>query len=380
LTALDDYRAELQRALEAQEAAGLRRRLLEPAGIDLVSNDYLGLATHPAVIGRMQEALAKVGAGSGGSRLLRGHHRCFTQIEDRLAAFCGTEAALLFSSGYSANVGLLQGLVTADDLVLSDERNHASLIDGLRLAGARKAIYAHQDMGQVDRILRGPRPRRTFILTESVFSMDGDVTPLAELAELADRHGALLLVDEAHATGLYGPRGSGRIEETGTRDRVLASLHTGGKSLGTGGAWIACSAVVRDTLLHRARSFLFSTAPLPVLCEGLAAGLDTLSAEPYRREGVHRKAALLRQALRDSGWPVGADASPIVPLVVGGNEAAVALQQGLAAAGFDARAVRPPTVPPGTSRLRFTVRYPVADDDLVRLVGEVARLHPPPPA
>jgi 8-amino-7-oxononanoate synthase len=378
LTSLDDYRADLQRDLDAQAAAGLRRRLVLPAGIDFVSNDYLGLATHPIVIGRMQEALGRVGAGSGGSRLLRGHHACFEEIEGRLAAFCGTESALLFSSGYSANVGLMQSLLGPEDLVLSDERNHASLIDGVRLCGARKAIFAHQDLEQVERILRGPRPRRTFIVTESVFSMDGDLTPLPALAELADRYGALLIVDEAHATGLYGERGSGRVEETGVRERVLASLHTGGKSLGTGGAWIAAAGVVRDTLLQRARSFLFSTAPLPVLCEGLAAALDVLPAEPHRRDGVHHKSALLRQALRRAGWFVGEDRSPIVPLIVGTNEAAVALQEGLAAAGFDARAVRPPTVPRGTSRLRFTVRYPVADEDVARLAAAVVRLHPAP--
>jgi 8-amino-7-oxononanoate synthase len=210
--------------------------------------------------------------------------------------------------------------------------------------------------------------------------MDGDLTPLPALAELADRYGALLIVDEAHATGLYGERGSGRVEETGVRERVLASLHTGGKSLGTGGAWIAAAAVVRDTLLQRARSFLFSTAPLPVLCEGLAAALDVLPAEPERRSGVFHKSALLRQALRRAGWFIGEDGSPIVPLIVGTNEAAIALQEGLAAAGFDARAVRPPTVPRGTSRLRFTVRYPVADDDIARLAAEVVRLHPAPTA
>lgn len=380
MTPLDDYRAELQRDLEAQAAAGLRRSLVEPAGIDFVSNDYLGLATHPTVVGRMQEGLARLGAGSGGSRLLRGHHRCFTDVEERLAAFCGSEAALLFSSGYAANVGMLQALVRADDLVLSDERNHASLIDGLRLAGARKALYAHQDLAQVERILRGPRPRRTFILTESLFSMDGDLTPLPELADLAERHGALLIVDEAHATGLYGQRGSGRVEETGTRDRVLASLHTGGKSLGTGGAWVAGAAVVRDTLLHRARSFLFSTAPLPVLCEGLSAALDVLPAEPERRLGVHRRSMLLREALRAGGFAVAGDRSPIVPLIIGTNEAAVALQLGLAEAGFDARAVRPPTVPPGSARLRLTVRYPVAEDDFARLAAEIVRLRPSLPS
>ena len=377
MSGLDDYRTELRRRLEAQAEAGLKRELALPAGIDFVSNDYLGLATHPTVVEGMREALARVGAGSGGSRLLRGHQGCFEDVEETLAAFSGTEAALLFASGYSANVGLLQALIAPEDLVLSDERNHASLIDGLRLCGARKAIYAHQDMNQVERILRGPRPRRTFIVTESVFSMDGDLTPLPELADLAERYGALLIVDEAHATGLYGPRGSGRVEETGTRDRVLLTMHTGGKALGTFGAWVAGPAELRDTLVNHARSFMFSTAPLPVLCGGLEAALGVLASEPERRDGVHRKAALLRDALRDAGWPVDGARSPIVPLIVGGNEAAVALQQGLAAAGFDARAVRPPTVPPGTARLRLTVRYPVADGDFTRLVQEVVRLRSP---
>jgi 8-amino-7-oxononanoate synthase len=378
VSALDDYRAELCRDLEALDAAGLRRSLVDPCGIDLVSNDYLGFATHPAILERMRDALAAVGAGSGGSRLLRGNQRAFTDLEERLAAFCGTEAALLFSSGYSANVGALQGLLGRDDLVLSDERNHASLIDGLRLCGARKTIYPHQDLTAIERILRGPRPRRTFIVTESVFSMDGDLTPLSELAELAERYGALLIVDEAHATGLYGRQGSGRVEETGTRDRVLLTVHTGGKALGTGGAWIAASRVVGDVLLQRARSFMFSTAPLPVLTAGLDAGLDQLAQEPQRRDEVHRKSALLRAALRGIGWPVSDDRSPIVPVVVGENEAAVALQHGLAQDGFDARAVRPPTVAVGSARLRLTVRHPVADADLQRLAQAVARWLPAP--
>jgi 8-amino-7-oxononanoate synthase len=231
--------------------------------------------------------------------------------------------------------------------VLSDELNHASLIDGLRLSRARKVVYGHQDLNQVARLLAAPRPRRTFIVTESVFSMDGDLTPLAELAELADRHGALLIVDEAHATGLYGERHSGRVEETGVRERVLATVHTGGKALGAAGAWVAGSTELRDILLQRARSFVFSTAPL---------------------------SALLRTALQGHGVDVRSDVSPIVPIVVGANEAALRLQGGLASAGFDARAVRPPTVPPGTARLRAIVRQPVADADLFRFAAEVARL------
>jgi 8-amino-7-oxononanoate synthase len=376
VSALDDYRTALGRELDDLSDKGLRRALAEPRGIDFVSNDYLGLATHPAVVSAVRDGVGVMGAGAGGSRLLRGHHRCFTDVEASLARFCGTEAALLFSSGYAANVGTLQALLTPEDLVLSDELNHASLIDGVRLSGARKVVYGHQDLAAVERILRGPRPRRTFIVTESVFSMDGDLTALPALADLAAREGALLIVDEAHATGLYGERGSGRVEETGVREKVLLTIHTGGKALGTGGAWIAAPAVVTETLLHRARSFVFSTAPLPVLCAGLTAALDLLPREPERRAGVHRKSALLREALQANGWAVADHSSPIVPLIVGDNDAAVALQQGLAEAGFDARAVRPPTVPKGTARLRLTVRYPVADDDFTRLAREVARLRP----
>ena len=182
-----------------------------------------------------------------------------------------------------------------------------------------------------------------------------------------------MIVDEAHATGMYGGRGSGRVEELGLRDRVLATIHTGGKALGSGGAWVAGSRVLRDVMVNRARSFIFSTAPLPVLGAALSAGLDVISREPERRSEVHRKSSLLRGALRDAGVPAGGE-SMIVPIVVGGNEAAIGLQSGLMAAGFDVRAVRPPSVAPGTARLRVTVRYPVADADLLRFASEVARV------
>ncbi len=375
MSALDDYRAALSRELAELAASGLRRRLVRPQGIDLVSNDYLGLAEHPALKRAMREALETLGAGAGGSRLLRGHQACFESTEERLAAFSGSESALLFSSGYAANMGLLQALVRPDDLVLSDERNHASLIDGIRFARTRKIVYRHQDLEQIEKVLRAPRPRRTFIVTESVFSMDGDLTPLGPLAAIADRHGALLIVDEAHATGLYGPqRGSGRVEEEGVRDAVLATVHTGGKALGAGGAWISGPAELRDKLLHHARTFVYSTAPLPVLCAALDAALGLVATEPERRTEVHRKAALLRSALGEASVETNRERSPIVPIMAGANDRALALQTGLAAAGFDARAVRPPTVPAGTARLRVTVRQPVADDDLRRFAAEVGRL------
>jgi 8-amino-7-oxononanoate synthase len=373
MTPLDGYRDQLRKDLDALRAMGRLRQLRPPMGIDLVSNDYLGLAAHPYLVERMREALLDSGAGSTGSRLLRGQRLAFDRLEARLAELTGAEAALLFGSGYAANVGLFQALVRREDLVVSDALNHASLIDGIRLSGARKVVVPHQDLQAMEDALKGRPESRAFLVTESVFSMEGDLTPLLELLTLAERHGALVIVDEAHATGLYGERGSGRVEALGLRDRLLATVHTGGKALGAAGAWVAGSAILRDTLVNRARSFVFSTAPLPVLAAALDAALEVLAAEPHRPPEVHRKAALLRRALLARGVRTGGE-SAIVPIQVGEDAAAVALQDGLAAAGFDVRAVRPPTVPEGTARLRVTARYPVPDAELLRFADEVGRL------
>ena len=373
MTPLEEFEARLAATLAELRGAGLLRQMRLPQGIDLVSNDYLGLAEHPYICDRMRDALARLPAGSGGSRLLRGHHEVFEQLEERLAECSGTEAALLFGSGYAANIGLLQAIVSPDDLIVSDELNHASLIDGIRLTKARTVIYPHQDLDALEAALQTPHQGRAIVVTESVFSMDGDLTPLREVATIADRGGAVLVVDEAHATGLWGARGSGRVEELGLRDRVLATVHTGGKALGSGGAWVAGSRALCDVMVNRARSFIFSTAPLPVLAAALGAGLDLVVREPQRRVDVHRKSALLRQALAEAGLNVGGG-SPIVPIIAGSNESALALQAGLSAAGFDVRAVRPPTVPAGTARLRVTVRAPVSDADLQRFAAEVSRL------
>ena len=356
--------------LTASRSAGLLRQMRLPHGIDLVSNDYLGLAEHPYLAEAMRAALEALPAGSGGSRLLRGHHAVFEQLEERLADVSGTEAALLFGSGYAANIGLLQAIVSPDDLIVSDERNHASLIDGIRLTKASVVVYPHQDLQALESALRKPRSGRAIVITESVFSMDGDLTPLVEVSEIAERFGAMLIVDEAHATGLYGARGSGRVEELGLGERVLAKMHTGGKSLGSGGAWVAGSRALRDVMVNRARTFIFSTAPLPVLAAALQAALDLVEKEPERRQEVHRKAALLRGLLREGGLRVEGE-SQILPILAGSNEDAVALQETLMAAGFDVRAIRPPSVAPGTARLRVTVRYPVSDADLARFARAV---------
>ena len=372
----EQFEASLAAALAQVQSAGLLRQMRLPRGIDLVSNDYLGLADHPYIKERMREAIGDLPAGAGGSRLLRGHHRVFEHLESRLAAFSGSEAALLFGSGYAANIGLLQAIVSEGDVIISDERNHASLIDGIRLTKAHAIVYPHQDLNAVQAALQAPRKRRAIVVTESVFSMDGDLAPLAEMATLADRYDALLVVDEAHATGLYGSRGSGRVEELGLRDHVTATMHTGGKSLGSGGAWVAGSSVLRDVLVNKSRTFIFSTAPLPVLAAALDAGLDVVQREPERRVEVHRKAVMVRQALAASNIHPGGT-SPIIPIIAGrsgSNNAALALQSGLQAAGLDVRAIRPPSVAPGSARLRVTIRYPIKDEDLLRFVREVARL------
>jgi 8-amino-7-oxononanoate synthase len=373
MNARQEFEDRLAATLKELRGAGLLRHMRLPSGIDLVSNDYLGLAGHPYLIETMRNAVAGLPAGSGGSRLLRGHHEIFESIEERLAAFTGSESALLFGSGYAANIGLLQAIVSPGDLIVSDERNHASLIDGIRLTKAATDIYPHQDLGALETALRTPRKGRAFVVTESVFSMDGDLTPLQDICDIADRWDAVVVVDEAHATGMYGSRGSGRVEELGLRDRVAATIHTGGKALGSGGAWVAGSRVLRDVLVNRARSFIFSTAPLPVLGAALAAGLHLVEHEPDRRVQVHRKSSLLRRALREAGVACGGE-SMIVPIIVGANDAATAAQTVLAGAGFDVRAIRPPSVPAGTARLRVTVRYPVSDDDLLRFAAVVAPL------
>ncbi len=368
-----EFEDRLAATLAELREAGLLRRMRLPDGIDLVSNDYLGLAEHPELTGAMRAALVDLPAGSGGSRLLRGHHEIFEIVEARLAEFSGSEAALLFGSGYAANIGLLHAAVSPDDLIVSDAHNHASLIDGIRLTKAQPVIYPHQDLDALEAALSQPRRGRAFVITESVFSMDGDLTPLVDVCAIAERAGAIVIVDEAHATGMYGARGSGRVEELGLRDRVGATIHTGGKALGCGGAWVAGSRALRDVLVNRARSFIFSTAPLPVLGAALGAALHLVEREPHRRDDVLRKSSLLRAALRDASVHAGGE-TMIVPIIVGSNETATALQSGLSEAGFDVRAIRPPSVAPGTARLRVTVRYPVADDDLLRFASEVARL------
>jgi 8-amino-7-oxononanoate synthase len=361
---------ELRERLAGLAAAGLARALVPPSGLDFASNDYLGLARDPALradlLARLAALPAEVPLAAPASRLLAGTLPAHLALEERLARFKGTEAALLFPSGYQANVGLLSALLGPQDRAISDAANHASLIDGLRLSGCARRVVPHLDAAAIERELARPHPGgRTFLVTESLFSMDGDVAPLDLYADLALRHGAALIVDEAHATGLYGAaRGSGLAERFGVERRAFALVSTLGKAIGVAGACVAGPRVLVEYLLNRCRAFLFTTAPPPLLLYAVEAALDRIAAEPERRRRPLELADRLRARLRAAGLDVRGAEGPIVPVVLGDNRRAVAVAQALAERGFDVRAARPPTVAEGTARLRISVHADRTEEEV----------------
>lgn len=381
MDALATWEGELERELAELASRGSRRSLDLAAGLDFSSNDYLGFGRDTelarAVAARVAAAaeLTPATLFAPASRLLRGETELHRDVEARLARFKGTEAALLLPSGYQANVALLTAILGPGDRVLSDERNHASLIDGMRLARCRRQVVPHLDLAACGRALAEDAPAgRTVVVVESLFSMDGDRAPLDLLADLCDRHGALLVVDDAHAAGLYGgARGSGLIEEHGLERRVAASVTTFGKALAVSGACIAGSRTLIDWIVNRARPFIFSTAVAPVVLHALAASLDHLSCHRQRGAAARLRASLLRRRLAEHGIAVAGDDSPIVPVVLGANERALAVAAAVRADGFDVRAVRPPTVPHGTARLRISVHADHSEAEIDALAAAVAR-------
>lgn len=329
---------------------GLYRSLCPPSGIDLCSNDYLGLSQHPLLKSRMVEAIEQHGVGSTGSRLLRGERTCFTRVEQAFAEFKQTDRSLYFSSGYLANLAVLTTFAEAGDVIFSDERNHASLIDGVRLSRAEKIVFPHNDSLALENLMSTHTGGgQKFVVVESLFSMDGDEAPLVEYAALCRKFDAALIVDEAHAVGVYGERGSGLIEAHGMADDVFVSVNTAGKALGVAGAFVAGSANAIEYLIQRGRPFIFSTAPPPALTAALEASLDVIGKEPERRQRLLARSAQVRARLGMQGT------SQIIPVVLGENERALTVAKTLQAAGFDVRAIRPPTVPEGTARLRISV-------------------------
>jgi 8-amino-7-oxononanoate synthase len=364
-----EARADLQQRLDDLAELGLdrRTRLIEgPQGpqvlldgrpvLLLCSNNYLGLATHPQVRQAAAEAALRLGAGSGASRLISGTMSVHRDLEQRLAEFEGTEACVLFGSGYLANMGTISALAGRGDIVFSDELNHASIVDGCRLSRAQVVVYRHRDLEHLEAALREHRgsERRRLIVTDSVFSMDGEIAPLAELVELARRHRARLLVDEAHAIGAIGPGGPGAVAAAGLQNEVDAIVGTLGKALGSYGAFVCGSAEIVRYLINVARQLIFSTAPPPPSVAAAQAALDLMRSEPGLIDDLHGAASCLRDALRAEGFAVEQGEMHIVPLLAREERAAVALCQAALARGVFAQAIRPPTVPPGTSRLRLT--------------------------
>jgi 8-amino-7-oxononanoate synthase len=335
---------------------GLRRKLYAPRGIDLCSNDYLGLAGDERLKNAMIEAIRREGVGSTGSRLLRGERECFAEVERQFAEWKKTARALYFNSGYQANIGVLQTFLEEHDVVFSDELNHASLIDGMRLSKCRKVIFRHLDIETLEKLLREPSGKaHKFLITESLFSMDGDVAPLHKYAAICRETGTNLIVDEAHAVGVYGATGSGLIEEFGIENDVFLSINTAGKALGVSGAFVAGSRRAIEYLIQKARSFIFSTAPVPAVADALKTAIEIAENEPERRKRLLYLSKFLCEKLQESGISNPVFNTQIIPIIIGASERAVKIAENLQAKNFDIRAIRPPTVPERTSRLRVSL-------------------------
>ena len=375
-----------QRAIEQRmtEELGLLReqsqlRTLDvPAGIDLSSNDYLGLAADPGLKSAVAEALAhatKVGAT--GSRLLSGNSREWEDLEREFAEFAGVDAAVYFGSGYAANLGLLTSVLKPGDMVFSDALNHASLIDGIRLSGAKKVIYPHADLQFLEDSLRehANEPGLKLIVTESVFSMEGDVARIEALLSLATNYRAEVVLDEAHATGVCGPQGRGIAAASGRERDVLAIVHTCGKALASCGAFVCGSATLKEYLVNRARPFIFSTAMPPYVAGQISAAVAITRKANAERDHLARIASLLRKELAARGFNCGSSATHIVPVMLGPNEIALHIASELQLAGFGVKAIRPPTVPEGTARIRLSLTTRITTDEILRLVEamDVAR-------
>lgn len=367
------------RALHAYTPHG---RLISLGGrelLNLAGNDYLALSQHPKLIDAAVEATRRYGVGAGASRLVTGTHPLHVEVEERFAAFKHAEAALLLPTGYSANLAVLTTLSGPGDLVVMDKLVHASLIDAARASGAEVRTYPHLQLDRAEQLLNKHASGRRLLVTDSVFSMDGDCADLPALCDLADRCGAVLVVDEAHGTGVFGGDGSGLAAAQGVAERVYTCgvggvvVSTASKALGSLGGLITASRPVIDLIINKARPFIYSTAVPPAQAAAIGAAIDVVRDEPQRRERLHDLSMRLRQALASNGWPIESQpiATPIVPLVVGSEEAALAMTRRLNDHGIHAPAIRPPTVAPGSSRVRLSLRADLSDDDLDQLIDAV---------
>jgi 8-amino-7-oxononanoate synthase len=367
---------DLQNGLRALEARDQLRSLTELSGVDLCSNDYLGLAQHPKLRESLIRGVTNATRVAGtASRLLSGQDVAWHDLEEEFANFVGTASSLYFGSGYAANIGLLTTLAGPDDVIFSDALNHASLIDGIRLSGARKHIYAHRDLNMLESLLiqyRDDRGRK-LIVTETVFSMDGDVAPLRDMVSLADRYNAGIIVDEAHATAVHGPNGRGIAAGFPDSGNIVARVHTCGKALASAGAFVCGGRSLKEYLVNHARSFIFTTAMPPYMAAQIRAALALASTMNAERAALQRSADQLCAALRAQEWDTAGSATQIIPVIVGRNEAALSAADFLRREGFAVRAIRPPTVAAGTARLRFSLTAATSEKDLVRLSESLQR-------
>lgn len=383
--------ADLGERLAAREAAGLyrRRRVIDGATAPLVridgrellafcSNDYLGLATDPRVVAALADGARRYGAGSGASHLVSGHGPAHHALEDALAAFTGRERALLFGGGYAANLGVAAALLSCGDIALQDRLNHASLLDGALLAGARLQRFRHNDHEDLARRLERAAPgRRVLVAVDAVFSMDGDEAPLAAIAAQCARHDALLYVDDAHGFGVFGTQGAGTLEKHGLGvAEVPLLMATLGKACGVAGAFVAGSATLIETLIQGARTYIYTTAMPPALACAAAESLRIVASEPWRRTQLQEHVARFRAGVTALGLPLLPSESAIQPLIAGSAEAAMRISDHLYEQGLLVPAIRPPTVPQGQSRLRVTLSAAHTAAQVDRLLDALARAWP----
>lgn len=341
----------------------------------LCSNDYLGLAGRPALREAARTAMERYGFGSGASRLISGTSVLHEELERRIALFKNTEAALVFNSGYAANTGIIPAVAGEGDVILSDSLNHASIIDGCRLSRAKSCVYPHKDATYVEKILKKyRRARRKLIVTDGVFSMDGDVAPLPEIVFLAEKYGAILMVDDAHATGVLGENGRGTVEHFGLADRVHIQMGTLGKALGSFGAYAAGSKDLITYLANTARSFIFSTALPPPVCAASIAAIDIVEKEPELRRRLWNNRNRLTAGLKLLGIDTGASETPIIPIMFGNNEKTLEAGKKLLEYGVYATAIRPPTVAEGEARIRTTVMSTHDAGDITAAIDAFGRL------
>ncbi len=339
------------------------------------ANDYLSLAADPRLIAAAHEAALREGWGAGASPLITGHSESHRRLELRLTEFMGTEAALIFPSGFAANSGTIPALVGRGDVVLADEKNHASLIDGCRLSRAEVEIYPHRDMNRLAELLgESVGYRRRLIVSDTLFSMDGDLAPLRDLVELAERNKSMLMIDEAHAIGVFGAHGRGVAEDVGIEARVPIRVGTLSKALGSAGGFVAGSQKLIDWLINRARPYVFSTAHPPAAAAAAIAALDIVHDEPQRRGALLKRAADLRRRLREKGWNIGDSAGQIIPIIIGDPTATMETAAKLRERGLFLPGIRPPSVPEGQSLLRISLCYGHTPEMIERLMAALGAL------